>query len=220
VLLGGGLIAYALLRSDGDADGGSSSGMSIVRVDEPWSCNGPVDLDLVKVTIRNVHTDAIQLGRGCTGTIRRIEVETSSRDGVKVSAVENGPHDIEIGGGYVRCLGKTSPEVHQDGIQVMGGERITFRDLEISCSSGPNGQLFINAVHSGLPTDVVCESCTFGAGAASTLIVGRSVRSGARDSLVCEGRYHDVRVTDRAVDAVNEGNTLLPRSDGRCTLRA
>jgi hypothetical protein len=214
------LVAVALFRAiDGTEDTGGD-GISIVRVDEPWVCNGPVDLDLVKVTIRTVRTDAIQFGRGCTGTIRRIEVETSMRDGVKVSAVENGPHDIEIGGGYVRCLGKAAPDVHQDGIQVMGGERITFRELEIACSSGPNGQLFINAVHSGLPTDVVCQGCTFGSGAASTLIVGRSVRSGARGSVVCPGRYHDVRVNDNAVDPVDEDNTVLEQSDPRCTLGA
>ena len=40
-------------------------------------------------------------------------------------------HDLTVGGGSIRCLAK-APRFHQDGIQVMGGARITFRDLKIS----------------------------------------------------------------------------------------
>lgn len=165
-----------------------------------------------------MRVDAISFGADCNGTIDRIEVDTWMRDGVKVRAHPRPSHDITVGGGYVRCHRRAGADVHQDGIQVMGGSRITFRDLEIACSSGSNAQLFINGIRDGLPTDVVCERCALGGGAATTLIVGKSVRSGIRDSLVCPGRFHSVRVTENAREPVDDGTRELPPSDARCTV--
>ena len=121
---------------------------SIVLVDEPWICRGPVNLDLVKITMRTVLEDAIYLREDCSGYIGRIEVETWTLDGVKVNAPPPAAHDLVIDGGYIRCFDHP-PEAHQDGIQVMGGERITFRRLEIECSSEPNAQLFISGANGG-----------------------------------------------------------------------
>jgi hypothetical protein len=98
----------------------------------------------------------------------------------------------------------------------MSGERITFRNLDIQCNSNPNGQLFINSANGGLPTDVVCDRCILGGGAASTLLVGESVRSGARRSLICPGRFHSIRINDTAESPVNVANSVLPDTDGRC----
>jgi hypothetical protein len=45
----------------------------VVLVDQAWTCNRPVSLALVKVTMRNAGTDAIFLRENCTGRIGRIE---------------------------------------------------------------------------------------------------------------------------------------------------
>jgi hypothetical protein len=106
--------------------------------------------------------------------------------GIKINAIEPVAHDLVIEGGYIRCHDHPGG-AHQDGIQAMAGRRITFRNLEINCNSEPNAQLFVSA-NGGDPTDIVCESRFLGSGAASTLQVNQSVRSGARNTLVCPGR--------------------------------
>jgi Ca2+-binding RTX toxin-like protein len=194
------------------------SGETLVLEDEPWTCTKKVNLDLVKITMRTRRGDAVYLRTNCSGFIRRIEIETWTGDGIKVNAPQPVAHDLTIAGGYIRCYDHL-PSVHQDGIQVMGGERITFRNLELQCNSNPNGQLFINAANGGMPTDVVCEGCVLGSGAASTLIVGSSVRSGARRTLVCPGRFHDIRINGTAESPVNVGNAVLASTDARCQPR-
>lgn len=191
------------------------SGETVVLEDQAWTCTGRVNLDLVKITMRTGRGDAVYLRTNCTGIIRRIEIETWVGDGVKVNAPMPVAHDLTIGGGYIRCYDR-GPGVHQDGIQVMGGERITFRNLEINCNSNPNGQLFINSAQGGMPTDVVCESCVLGPGAAATLIVGASLRSGARRSFVCPGRFQSIRINPTAESPVNVGNAVLDSTDRRC----
>ena len=200
----------------GQADTSQRNG-SIHLVDEPWICHGSVDLDLVKVEIKTVQGDAIYLRQGCTGRIKRIEVDTWKGDGVKVNVPEPVAHDLVVEGGYVRCHAQGSGG-HQDGIQVMGGERITFKDLEIQCSSDPNAQFYVSALAPGMPTDVVCDGCLLGGGAAQTLFVDESVRSGARNTLICPGRYHTLRIDETlAQEPVLEGNEELPDGDERCS---
>lgn len=191
----------------------AASSRSVVLVDQAWTCRGAVDLDLVKVTMRSAGGDAIYLRQNCTGRIGRIEVDTWTGDGLKVNAPAPAAHDLTIGGGYIRCNGQT--QGHQDGIQAMGGRNITFRGLEIKCASNPNAQLFINSVNGGNPTNIVCDGCLLGRGAASTLLIMSSSGSGARNSTICEGRYFDVRIQG-AVSPVNTGNTVIPSTDPRC----
>jgi hypothetical protein len=189
---------------------------SVSLVDEAWVCRGPVDLDLVKVEIRNVEDDAIYLRQGCTGRIGRIEVDTWKGDGVKVNVPPPAAHDLVVEGGYIRCHAQGSGG-HQDGIQVMGGERITFQGLEINCSSDPNAQFYVSALAPGMPTDVVCDGCFLGSGAAQTLFVDESVRSGARNTLICPGRFRAFRIDESlAQEPVLEGNEELPADDERC----
>jgi hypothetical protein len=188
---------------------------SVVLVDRTWTCTGAVDLDLVKVTMRTADADAIHLRTNCTGRIGRIEVQTWTRDGLKVNAPAPAAHDLVIEGGYIRCYGASAG--HQDGIQAMGGQRVTFRNLEVNCSSNPAQQFFVNSVNGGRPTDIVCEGCVLGARAASTLLVMSSTRSGARNSIVCTGRYFSIRIESQAVSPVNSGNTVVPATDPRCT---
>lgn len=199
-------------------------------VDETFRCSNypqPVDFDLVKVTInpgRPEKKDAIHLsglGDECTGRIGRIEVDTWAADGVKV---HQEAHDLVIEGGYVRCHAKEGA-VHQDGIQAMGGTRVTFRGLEVDCKTANNSAMFINqgAGGNGMPTDIVCDGCTLkkGTDRNRVLRIGNSVRSGARNSTVvwcgsgpaCGGGGA-VWITNAAVAPVNENNRLILHAGG------
>ena len=62
----------------------------------------------------------------------------------------------------------------------------------------------------------VCESCFLGSGGGSSLFVNHSLRSGARNTLICPGRFSPIRIEDGAQSPVNSGNTVLPASDPRC----
>ena len=125
--------------------------------------------------------DAIHLRENCSGRIGRIEVDTWTNDGLKVNAPAPAAHDLTIEGGYIRCHDQAAG-AHQDGIQAMGGTRITFRNLELNCNSNPNAQIFINAANGGSPTDIVCENCFLGSGGGSSLFINHSLRSGARNT--------------------------------------
>ena len=133
----------------------------------------------------------MHLRPGCTGRIGKLVVVQRSGDGVKVA---EGVHDLVVGGGSIRCLAK-APDFHQDGIQVLGGARITFRELTVSCGRRDdrliNSNLFIKqAGKSQLPPrDVVCENCSFGGWAAHTVSVQASVRSGVTGSKICVARF-------------------------------
>jgi hypothetical protein len=194
-------------------DSGAGS-KRIVRVDQPWECKGRVDLDLVKVTMRTRKDNAINLRGGCTGRIGRVVVETWTDDGIKVHRGLQVPHDLVIESGLVVCH-EHSPLLHQDGVQVMAGERITFRNLVVRCAGGGNAQFFVAAVFPAMPTEIVCEHCLLGVGKSSGLRIGRSLRSGARDTLICRNRYF-AAVFTKSSQPVNERNKVLSASDQRC----
>jgi hypothetical protein len=183
-------------------------------VNRTWVCNGPVDLDSVTVTIDQSSSarDAVHLRDGCTGRIGQLVVNQSVGDGVKVA---QGVHDLAIDGGSVRCFAKR-PVMHQDGIQVMGGLRITLRNLTVDCGRAGeqliNSNLFIKQAGRSIdpPTDVICVDCVFGGGAAHTVNIQTSVRSGVEGSTLCTARYPKLTLTvgAGAVDPVNTGNTV------------
>jgi hypothetical protein len=181
---------------------------SLTLTDQMWVCNGPVDLDSVTVTMTPAYPsrrdgDAVHLEAGCTGRIGSLNVTTSIADGVKVA---DGAHDLTIGGGSIRCLAKL-PVVHQDGIQVMGGARITFERLRVDCGRADDtlidSNLFIKQAGRSLtpPTDVVCVECYLGADAAHTVSIQQSIRSGVRSSTLCEAKYPKLTL-DVGADAV------------------
>jgi Fibronectin type III domain len=187
---------------------------TVVQVDRNWTCSGRVDLDLVKVTMRNADADAITLAAGCTGRIGRVEVETWKQDGIKVQNQPNPAHDLVIEGGYVKGW-DLSPGAHQDGIQAMGGARITFRDLRVDVVGAQN--LFINRAGSGAttPTDIVCDGCVLGPNVATPLLVNVAVTSGARNTLVCTSPRYG-RSTSLTGGSVNVANSIAPVGDSRC----
>jgi Ca2+-binding RTX toxin-like protein len=186
---------------------------SIVLVDRQWRCTTAVDLDLVKVTMRT-GGDAISIASGCSGRIGRVEVDTWTEDGIKVQNAAPVARGLLVESGYVECHA-IAPGSHQDGVQAMGGAGLTFRNLSIDCLG--NSNFFVNRAGAGAstPADVVCEGCVLGPRSASTLFVGTSVRSGARDTLVCEGRYFDVRIESPEAP-VTSGIEVIPATDPRC----
>jgi hypothetical protein len=169
----------------------------------------PLRLTLLRVTMsRASGGDAIGLNRGdCRGYIRRIEVKTWARDGVKVG---RRAHDIVIGGGYIRCYGRSSG-AHQDAIQVMGGRRITFRRVVTRCGSSNHSSFFVNAgtTNPSPPRAVICNYCDL-RGGSTTVHIGQAIRSGVKNSVVYAGRYTAFRGNPR-VD-VWRNNRVVPYS--------
>jgi hypothetical protein len=190
---------------------------SIAQTDQTWVCRGPVDLDTVTVTMTGAirsrkGADAVHLEPGCTGEIRHLEVLTAAGDAVKVA---DGAHDLAIDGGTVRCVQKL-PTMHQDGIQVMGGARITFRNLSVDCGRAGesliNSNLFIKKAgrSTSPPTDILCVDCRLGGDAAHTASIQESIRSGLVDSTLCSAKYANLTLTigAAAVDPVDVDNTV------------
>ena len=204
------------------AHGGGAHGRgvltgSIAQTDQTWVCRGPVDLDSVSVTMTSAiasrrGADAIHLQPGCTGRIRHLEVLTAAGDAVKAT---EGVHDLAIDGGSIVCTAKL-PTMHQDGFQVMGGERITLRGLTINCGRTDekliNSNLFITQAGRSTkpPTDVVCVDCFLGGAAAHTANIQSSVRSGLVSSTLCTAKYPKLTLTvgPLAVDPVDSDNVL------------
>jgi hypothetical protein len=223
-----GLTQFAAARPDwaGDLRPPSASGGrgghgvltgSVAQTDQTWVCRGPVDLDSVSVTMSSAFTsrqrgDAVHLERGCTGRIGRLDVVTWVADGVKVA---EGVHDLAVAAGSIRCAGKVA-DVHQDGMQVMGGARITLRGLRIDCGRSQealiNSNLFIKRSGRSVspPTDVVCVDCSLGGSAAHTASIQESVRSGLVDSRLCAAKYSKLTLAigPNAVDPVDVGNAI------------
>jgi len=187
---------------------------SVSLVDQQWYCRGPVNLTSVTVVIKNAQTDAIHFASGCTGTIGKVTVVQYHGDGIIVGP---GSHDLRIGGGSIRCYGHDVGK-HQDGIQAMGGQRITFTGLDDQCMSANNSAMFISEGGNNvqLPTDITCVSCYF-AGAGFPVRIAVSLRSGIRNSRVCPGKFGSVRISpDVAQSPVDVGTVIVTPGTGSC----
>jgi hypothetical protein len=189
---------------------GSTTPLSgtISLTDKTWYCQEPVNLSSVTVEIKTAQIDAIHLTSGCTGTIGKITVVQYHGDGIKVAP---GAHDLTVGGGSIRCYAH-DPGKHQDGIQAMGGQRVTFNRLDDQCLSANNSAFFVNEglAMRELPTDVVCARCYL-AGGGYPVRIALSLRSGIRNSTVCAGQFGAVRIsTDVAQSPVDGGTIVLP----------
>jgi hypothetical protein len=212
------LLGVAVLAGCG---GGSSRHTSeIVRFNHTWTCTSHVDVDLVRVTMSpqsvgdRKNEDAVHLRDGCTGQIGRLVIDQWAGDGVKIA---QGVHDLTVDGGSITCHAK-APELHQDGIQVLGGAHILFRGVRIDCGREHdrlvNSNLFIKEAgrSTAPPTDVVCDGCRFGGWAAHTVDIQASVDSGIRNSTLCPARFPRLTLTigPDASRPVNSGNHLVP----------
>lgn len=115
------------------------------------------------------------------------------QDAVKVGSSPGTvrPHDIEISG-YAQCGSVSPSSAHQDVVQILSGERITFVDFSsgnvqqrtFTCR-GAGGAFFPTSTAPGdpnrQPRDVVCVRCQF-VTSNHGLNIGWSLRSGAIDS--------------------------------------
>jgi hypothetical protein len=174
--------------------------------DQGWVCGGKVDIDKLEVTVRNANIDAVQLGPGCNGRIGELVVVQYRQDGVKVA---EGAHDVVVERGTVECHGRKA-NAHQDGVQVMGGERITFTDLRVDCPSASNAAFFIRqgGMSERPPMEVVCDDCFF-RGGGYAVRVNESVRSGVRNSTICNGKFGALKILDGARMPVDDGNRIV-----------
>jgi hypothetical protein len=188
---------------------------TVSLVDQSWYCRGPVNLSSVTVVIKTAQIDAIHLASGCTGTIGKVTVVQYHGDGIIVGP---GAHDVKIGGGSIRCYAH-DPTKHQDGIQAMGGQRVTFTGLDDQCLSANNSAMFINQGGNALqlPSDIVCASCYF-AGGGYPVRIAVSLRSGIRNAHICAGKFGPLRISPGvALSPVNVGTVIVAPGTGTCT---
>lgn len=192
----------------------AAPGDQIIVPSGGYRCDGPIDVDLLRVTNPG-NSAGLSIDTGCEGRIGRLEISgVRNDDGVKVqNSGPSGP--LHVGGGYVQCAGPPTDGTHQDGVQAMGGRNITFRNLVIDCYGGGGGNWFVNRGGGGAttPTNIVCEHCAMGPHHSNQVNGATSVNSGVRDSLLCTPRLGRVW---RGNQSVNVGNTIVPASDPRC----
>jgi hypothetical protein len=156
--------------------------------------------------------DAVHLRSGCTGRIGKLVVDQWIGDGVKVA---EGVHDLTVEGGSIRCHAK-APVLHQDGVQALGGDRVTFEHLSIDCGRRDsrliNSNFFVKEAGRSTqpPRAVVCDDCTLGGWAAHTVSIQASVDSGVRNSTLCYARFPRLTLTigPDAAAPVNSGNHI------------
>jgi hypothetical protein len=188
---------------------------SIELVDKPWVCSGPVDLDSVSVTFNAAapgqgiaNNDAVLLRSGCTGRVGKITVVQYRGDAIKISS---GVHDLVFESGSIRCYSHDLGD-HQDGVQAMGGDRVTFFNLDDQCLSATNAAFFISTGTNSptRPTDVLCDGCYL-RGGGITVRNYASERSGVKNSRIVAGQFLALATRPPALEPISSGNTVLPR---------
>jgi hypothetical protein len=198
---------------------------SVSCLNKTWHCTTRQRHTQVHVTIKDApqKLDGIHVDAGCTGFMR-VTVVTDGGDGLKL---HTGAHDLEIWGGpvvgcqvdgrcaAVLCTAKYG-QVHQDGVQAMGGRDIRLMYFKVWCPSGNNGGIFFNGGKggNGVPTNVVCWWCDLMEGNAAFNIGPGSNNSGVRFSRLHTGRNpaspaNCRRIDKTAVSPVDIENTCL-----------
>jgi hypothetical protein len=218
VLVGilGALLALAL----GVVDFARAEDEDVDITNASWTCTSEVDIDLVRVTINDGSSnDAIRLGQNCSGRIGRIEVTTNGLDGVKVLNSGTVASNLTIEGGFIRCTNPASASA--DGIQAMGGTNIVFQKLRVHCGDGDDSVIAQFHVAKGgsnasTPTGIVCEDCHLGPDGTKTVLLGESVSSGIRETVVCPGDNQDFDIETGATTPVDSGNQIVAETDPIC----
>jgi hypothetical protein len=234
----GGIVAAVVVLMGGNASpSGRSSTGNLVLVDQKFNCRlyrQPLDFDLLKVTITAdapSPVDAVGFhGRPgeCTGRIGRLEIDTWKADGIKIG---ESAHDLVIESGYVNLHAKhqypSGQFIHQDGIQAMGGSRVTFTGVRWNCETASNACWFMSRganapdapTENEWATDIICDFCVFTKGAQNDRVIRiyASIRSGLRNSKVygcgdaCPGQAIDIG--DLAVDPVVENTVVINNAE-------
>jgi hypothetical protein len=201
-----------------------AAGSVVTKVNRQWSCRGPQDGTVVTVTMTTKRADAIHLDAGCTGSIV-VHVRTATADGIKI---HRGVHDLQITGD-ITCTHRAG-HVHQDGIQAMGGRNVLIGSttragaMRISCPSGNNGGVWINAGkhrehlkrrnRATWPTHIVVDHADILERNAAVHIGAGSVDSGVRNSVLHRGASPSappscVRVEPDAVGVIDANNRCV-----------
>jgi len=186
------------------------TGDQVIRVNQNWTCNGPVDLALVRVT-GAFAGDAVNFRSGCTGHIQRLEVSGSFNDCIKVNPPAPAPHDITIESGY--CRSSSGSGGHFDGIQMGGGRDITIRNFVMDWCCTGGGNVFVQSFNGGTPINFLCDHCAFGPRHANQIRTPFDASSGVRNSRVCKpssGRAVYIPLTgDKGGNVSPEANSPL-----------
>ena len=200
-------------RHNRDKGGHKNLSGTYTSHNKTFKCKGKVAPNTtVTVVIDNgSHTDGIHLDDGCTGGPLIVHIRTNGADGVKV---HKGAHDLVVKGG-VRCAGKHGA-VHQDGVQAMGGNRVTFEGFNVRCPTGNNGGFWVNAGRNknSIPTDIVCDHCDLFERNAALHVGPNSIRSGARNSRLHHGTSRSspdncARIDKSATHPIASNNTCV-----------
>jgi hypothetical protein len=158
----------------------------------------PVKLERVK--IRYPGGDAFVLAEGASGFCKYLDLVTKAQDGIKVQ--NSGPRfarDFEVQGGRLVAEGRNPPDVHQDGIQVMGGHRLKFFNLDI-VGFAVQG-VFVNTAGGGAstPTDITVSGC-------------RIARSGATGVNINQYAGKFILTGNEVWESLNWGRAIIPTS--------
>ena len=210
-----------------EPSGGGTTPGTVISTTRTWQCNGALSafgqLPIKVVSeIPNPGTaDAIRLigcyGDGDPATVDLIlDVRGNGGTlGTGYDAVKVGQsaHDLVVTGS-VAC-GAPRGGIHQDGVQVMSGRRIQFRDFRSGVPSlgqwtcwGSGGGFFVSHVNGTVPADVVCVRCRIAAFNQSMRIQS-AIRSGARNSVFGFSRSYGIFIAPAAVAPVNVNNRVI-----------
>jgi|SRR3954452_15255340 hypothetical protein len=176
---------------------------SITLTDRAFICRGALALKSLTVTIDASSPTrlAVQLGQGCTGSIGTLNVHQYLGDGVDVTGASN----LNVNGGTITCSGR-SPGFHQDGIQAMNGDHVTFTNMTVDCATSSNSGFYVNAVTAkDLPSYILFTHGTIEPAGSSTAFVNQAVGSGVEYSTLYPSRYFTYRQSSAAV---NIGNVI------------
>lgn len=176
---------------------------SVTLVDQTFLCYGPLNLKSLQVTIdaNSPVKAAVKFEKGCTGSVGNLVVHQSLDDGVDVGGATN----LTVGGGSITCTGHV-PGAHQDGIQVMSGNHVTFSNMTVQCTTSTNSGFYVNAIAANdLPSYVLFTHGTIDPAGSSTAFVNQATNSGVEYSILYPSRYYTYR---QSPAAINIGNAI------------
>lgn len=189
-------------------------GETIIRTTQ-YVCNSAVNIALLRVTMDNGSSDAVQFRSGCTGRITRLEVSGRFADCLKVNPPAPAPHDVVVESGFCRADQPPSAGVHQDCIQAGGGRDFAFTRFVFDCIGGGGGNFFIASFNGGTPQRFTCDGCAFGSRHPNQVRTPSDPASGVSNSRVCQSSSG--RPTYSPASGNLGGNTSPAATSPDCT---